>query len=248
MSRNTTGTSTSVNLRDLPEFYVLVDTQRKDLEDSSLAGSSTAHLASSERLKNLKKKIASSSKVLTKTMADSFYGDLRKAQRPLYNRGHEVHTAGDNLPFRALGMSPIASRGHTSTNRMAATAPSSNCSSRPVTRDGLSRGCSRVGTANSFSSGQGGLNRDGSPKREVLYSRPVSPMYTQGGTLTSGGLGAAGQRMSTPLQNITYSASSTMLARPTSSGYYPSDPDNILENTRAKAVNGFTTMVRTRML
>jgi len=220
----------NVKLRDLPEFYVLVDTQRKDLEDSSLAGSSTAHLASSERLKNLKKKIASSSKVLTKTVADAFYGDLRKAHRPLYSRGHEVHTAGDDLPFRPLGMSPIASRGHTSTNRLAAT-------SRPTTRDGVSRGCSRGST--DFGASR---SRGSSPQRIDTYSRPVSPYYTSGGTLTATGIGSS-SRISTPLQSITYASSSTMLARPTSTGYYPSDPENILENTRAKAVNGFTTQV-----
>jgi hypothetical protein len=226
--------SVNVNLRDLPEFYCLVDTQRRDLEDSSLAGSSTAHLASSERLRNLKKKIASSSKVLTKTVADSFYGDLRKAHRPLYSRGHEIHTPGDDLPLRALGMSPIASRGHSSTNRLAA-------SSRPATRDGITRGSSR----GSLGQSGGSLSRSGSPCRGIdVYSRPVSPCYTSGGTLNSAGLSG---RFSKPLQTISYSSSSTMLARPSSSGYYPSDPDNILENTRAKAVNGFTTAVRNEL-
>ncbi len=208
----------TLKLQDLPEFYVLVDTQRKDLEESSLAGSSTAHLAQSERLRHLKKKIAAQSKVVKRTVSDKFYDDLRKAQRPLYSRGHEVHRAGDQLPFRAYGMSPIASRGVSSTNRMA---------TRPATRDGGS----------SSSRGGGGSS---SSREAGMYSRPVSPAYTSGGMLMTPNISS---RTSTPLQAISYHAPSVLLARPTSSGYYPDDPENILEDTRMRGVSGFANRV-----
>ena len=74
----------SVKLKDLPEFYVLVQEERKNVEETSLAGSSTAHLAANERLLTLKKRIAAESKISKKSMSDHFYEEMRKANRPLY--------------------------------------------------------------------------------------------------------------------------------------------------------------------
>ena len=197
--------------QNLPEFYVLIESEQRDLEDSTTSGTSSAYAARSEKLRSLKLKLASETKINTNTISQNFHETLRRAHRPLYSRGHETHTPGADLSARPFGNSPIVSRGHLFTHAGArpGTGGASMSMTKPSTRD---------------------LNRNS-------YSRPSSPSNIINGHIESPIF--TGGKFRTPLTNVTYTLPSTQVCQPTSSGYYPDIADNLLENTRFNCVGGF---------
>jgi hypothetical protein len=221
----------SCSLKDLPEFYVLVQAENRELEEVSVAGSSTAYLSQTEKLKLLRKKIASQSKVPKKTVTDEFYDSLRRANRPIYSRGHEVHSPGAELPFRPYGESPIASHGVQSSPGRGS-----------VLNSGIGAVISRPATGNSFQSTRKPGNRDSLTSN---YSRPASPSHVISGQVKAPLFKS--HSFNSPLTNISYIAPSTQLCNPTSSGYYPSDAENLLEDTRFISIGGFAQKVSVRI-
>lgn len=197
--------------RNLPEFYVLIESEQRDLEESTTSGTSSAYIARTEKLKAIKQKIASEKRVVTKTISQDFHETLRRAHRPLYSRGHEIHTPGAELSARPFGNSPIVSRGHLYTHggSRPGTGGASMSMTKPAHRD-LNRNC---------------------------YSRPSSPSNIINGHIETPIF--QGGKFKTPLTNVTYTIPSAQVCQPTSSGYYPDIADNLLETTRFNCVGGF---------